>query len=201
MNATDDRPETTGPDDDGSSAGRRSIRPTTQRGSILWIVVGFLVAVVVASTSLAVGTSNAADIVREAVDGAAPLRSGGNDLQGESTYLLVGEPGTTGTCTVTGPDGSNLEIQLEEVFQAGSGTDDVTLGSFAAGSDGTYDIACDADGDLGIARSPALGGFSVLGGPLLVGGLGLLVGFVIGVVGIFSWIKARRNRWDGVGRD
>lgn len=200
MSDTDDRPATPGPDD-GASPRLRRIRPTTQRGSILWVVVGFLVAVVVASTSLAVGTSNAADIVREAVDGAAPLGSGAHDLEGESTYLLVGEPGTTGTCTVSGPDGSSLQIQLEEVFQAGSGTDDVTLGSFAAGSDGTYDVACDADGDLGIARSPALGGFSVLGGPLLVGGLGLLIGGVIGVIGIFGWIRARQSRWDDIGKD
>ncbi|MGC5614997.1 hypothetical protein [Georgenia sp. Z1491] len=203
MTATPDEPSTTDeqpvPDGTDDTAGprRRRIRPRTTRASVLWMVVGVLVGSLVPAFALAAGTGAATGIVREAVDSAEPLGAGRHDLAGESTYLIVGERGTEGQCVVTGPDGSSLDIELEEVFQAGAGSHEVTLGSFAAGSDGQYDVDCDAGGaELGITRSPSLGGWSVLGGPLLVGLLGLGAGFAIGIIGLFGWIRARRERWN-----
>ncbi|MGC5629320.1 hypothetical protein ACPYO6_13885 [Georgenia sp. Z1344] len=184
-------------DDRGTGPAPRRIRPTTTRAAVLWMIVGVLVGALVPAFALAWGTNSATGVVREAVDAASPVGTGRHELAGESTYLIVGERGTTGQCVVTGPDGSSLDIELEEVFQAGGGSREVSLGSFAAGSDGTYDVDCDAGGaDLGITQSPSLGGWSVMGAPLVVGILGLLAGFAIGLTGLFAWIKARQNRWN-----
>lgn len=198
MRVTSD-PEKRAADGGGShepTGARRRIFPRTTRAAVLWIVVGVLVGALVPAFALATGTNAASGVVRDAVDSASPLTGERVDLEGEGSYLIVGERGTTGQCVVTGPDGSSLDIELEEVFQAGAGTHDVSLGSFAAGSAGRYAVDCDAGGaDLALARSPSLGGWSVLGGPLMVGALGLAAGFAIVVVGLFGWIRARRNRW------
>ena len=172
----------------GSAPGRGK-----RKGGAVTFWVGLVIGL--ASLALAIITGLASfNAITDAVADATPIDGSKSiSLQAgdERTIYQVEQGSEDAVCTVTGPDGQELELSRDSSIEGTSGgTTYVNVGNFTAEQAGDHQVACEGPRTL---IGPSLDVASTVGGifGVLAGIGGVFLGGILVIIGAILWFLGR----------